>query len=284
MLIIVPPAFVPQLVSPVVAYGIFMVRAMKEGVTLDPTRTFTASALILLLATPLTQSIQSIPILAGALSCIGRIQAFLDAPIRIDRRRTPGNRMIGSPEQGKGSISGSSSSPNNTTELSLLKNPSEKTYSVDSVNDWDAITIKNGIFGWDAESPPVLKDISLCLPRSQLSIIIGPIACGKSTLLKAMLGETLVSEGLVDVISSSLSFCDQTSWLSNATVERNIIGFSSFNAEWYRTVIHACVLDRDLGSFPCGDQTLIGSNGITLSGGQKMRVVSSRFARLTQHI
>jgi ATP-binding cassette, subfamily C (CFTR/MRP), member 1 len=252
-----------------------MVRAMKEGVTLDPTRTFTASALILLLATPLTQTIQSIPTLAGAISCVGRIQAFLDSPTRVDRRRTPGNQHFGGP--GTGSISGSSSSPNNSTDSSLLKNSSEKSYSVGLLKDSDAIKIKNGVFGWTTEGPPILKDINLCIPRSQLSIVVGPIACGKSTLLKAMLGETLVSEGLVDVASSSVSYCDQTAWLSNATIEKNIIGFSRFNAEWYQVVLHACVLDKDLGTLPHGDQTLIGSNGITLSGGQKMRLVSSSF-------
>jgi len=40
-------------------------------------------------------------------------------------------------------------------------------------------------------------------------------------------------------------------------------------------------LEEDLATFPNGDQTLIGSKGITLSGGQKQRVV--RVSRSNAH-
>lgn len=43
----------------------------------------------------------------------------------------------------------------------------------------------------------------------------------------------------------------------------------------YKAVIFACDLEEDISHFPDGDQSLIGSKGITLSGGQKQRIVSS---------
>ncbi len=43
---------------------------------------------------------------------------------------------------------------------------------------------------------------------------------------------------------------------------------------WYKKVIHVCDLEEDLDQMPDGDQTVIGSRGITLSGGQKHRIVS----------
>lgn len=43
---------------------------------------------------------------------------------------------------------------------------------------------------------------------------------------------------------------------------------------FYEKVVYACALKEDFKSFPNGNQSIIGSNGITLSGGQKQRVVS----------
>ena len=137
----------------------------------------------------------------------------------------------------------------------------------------DAIIIRNGTFGWSSSDGSVLRDISLSIRISQLSMIIGPVACGKSTLLKALLGETPSSQGFVYVSTTEVAFCDQTPWLINGSVQRNILGFSNFDGPYYNAVVHACGLEEDLAAFPMGDQSLVGSKGITLSGGQKQRLV-----------
>ena len=111
--------------------------------------------------------------------------------------------------------------------------------------------MRGGAFGWKTDKLPVVWDINLTIVRSQFTIIIGPVASGKSTLLKALLGETPSSKGAVHISTQDFSFC-----------------------EWYDAVIHACALDEDISLFPEGDQAMIGSNGITLSGGQKQRLVS----------
>lgn len=56
----------------------------------------------------------------------------------------------------------------------------------------------------------------------------------------------------------------------------NILGFSSLDSEWYNTVIDAVALRSDFATFSQGDQTIVGTNGITLSGGQKQRVAIAR--------
>jgi ABC-type bacteriocin/lantibiotic exporter with double-glycine peptidase domain len=137
----------------------------------------------------------------------------------------------------------------------------------------DSIIVRNGTFGWSSSDEPVLKDISFSIKASRLTMVIGPVACGKSTLLKALLGETPSSEGFVYVSTIEVAFCDQTPWLINGSVQKNILGFSNFDGPFYSAVLHACGLEDDVATFPMGDQSLVGSKGITLSGGQKQRLV-----------
>jgi ABC-type multidrug transport system fused ATPase/permease subunit len=140
-----------------------------------------------------------------------------------------------------------------------------------------AITITDGSFGWEADKM-VLHDININIPRSSLTIICGPIASGKSTLTRALLGEVPVSKGTITLstIFPRVAYCDQTPFLSNSTIKDNIIGFTPFDAERYLDVIDATLLDVDFETLPLGDRTNIGSNGITLSGGQKQRVSLAR--------
>jgi hypothetical protein len=52
-----------------------------------------------------------------------------------------------------------------------------------------AVAIEGGSFAWDAESPAVLDDVTLTVPRGALAMIVGPVGSGKSSLLAATLGE-----------------------------------------------------------------------------------------------
>jgi ATP-binding cassette, subfamily C (CFTR/MRP), member 1 len=46
------------------------------------------------------------------------------------------------------------------------------------------------------------------------------------------------------------------------------------DAQLYDQVIRACDLEKDFAQLEGGDDTIVGSKGLTLSGGQKQRVVS----------
>ncbi|KAK0636055.1 P-loop containing nucleoside triphosphate hydrolase protein [Bombardia bombarda] len=121
--------------------------------------------------------------------------------------------------------------------------------------------------------------IDLAIPASQLTMIVGPVASGKSTLCKALLGETPTAQGRVLLnasFSRKVGYCDQTPYLSNTTIRENIIGFSPFDQTRYDEVIDASVLRADLSLLPQGDLTNVGSSGITLGGGRKQRVSMAR--------
>ncbi|KAL4985081.1 hypothetical protein BDW68DRAFT_189949 [Aspergillus falconensis] len=140
----------------------------------------------------------------------------------------------------------------------------------------ELVTLTNHTVTWKKNATPVLHEINLTIRRG-ITMIIGPIGSGKSTLLESILGETLVTSGHTERISPGpVAYCSQTPWLQSQSIKANIIGASPIDEAWYRTVISACGLEKDLSQLPRGDATEAGNSGMTLSGGQKQRIALSR--------
>lgn len=101
------------------------------------------------------------------------------------------------------------------------------------------------------------------------------VGSGKSTLIYSILGETCIDKGFLNFNApqDSIAFCAQTAWLVNKTIRDNIVGVSRFESEWYKRVLHACALLEDLSIYPKKDLTMVGTKGVTMSGGQKARIV-----------
>ncbi|XP_029317557.1 ATP-binding cassette sub-family C member 9 isoform X1 [Cottoperca gobio] len=141
-----------------------------------------------------------------------------------------------------------------------------------------AVKVSNGFFTWGSNLS-TLSDINICIPTGQLTMIVGQVGCGKSSLLLAMLGEMQTIDGRVHWSNKnrySVAYATQKSWLLNATVEENITFGGPFNKQRYKTVIDACSLEPDIDLLPFGDQTEIGERGINLSGGQRQRICVAR--------
>uniref|UniRef100_A0AAZ3QLH4 ATP-binding cassette, sub-family C (CFTR/MRP), member 9 n=1 Tax=Oncorhynchus tshawytscha TaxID=74940 RepID=A0AAZ3QLH4_ONCTS len=140
------------------------------------------------------------------------------------------------------------------------------------------VQVNGGFFTWGSNLS-TLSDINICIPTGQLTMIVGQVGCGKSSLLLAMLGEMQTLSGKVYWSNKnrySVGYATQKSWLLNATVEDNITFGSPFNKQRYKTVIDACSLQPDVDLLPFGDQTEIGERGINLSGGQRQRICVAR--------
>ncbi|TDZ13509.1 ABC transporter atnG [Colletotrichum spinosum] len=137
------------------------------------------------------------------------------------------------------------------------------------------IRVCQGSFGWNPNTP-ILHNLDLALRPSTLTIVVGPVGSGKSTLLKSLVGETYCISGTVEHSTSDVAYCDQDPWILNQSVKKNIIGGAEFDQDLYRSVIKACQLEEDLRSLPRGDETVVGSSGGALSGGQKHRIALAR--------
>ena len=55
-----------------------------------------------------------------------------------------------------------------------------------------------------------------------------------------------------------MAYVAQQAWIQNATVRDNVVFSRSYHEDWYRTVLSACQLDRDLHILSAGDMTEIG--------------------------
>ncbi|XP_024120755.1 canalicular multispecific organic anion transporter 2 isoform X3 [Oryzias melastigma] len=138
-----------------------------------------------------------------------------------------------------------------------------------------SVAVVNGTFSWWKDQSPVLHSISVMVPRGSLLAVVGPVGCGKSSLISALLGEMEKVEGEVSV-RGSVAYVPQQAWIQNATLRDNILFGKAFNEQKYRSVLDACALTPDLEVLPGGDLTEIGEKGINLSGGQRQRVSLAR--------
>ncbi|EEY22275.1 canalicular multispecific organic anion transporter 2 [Verticillium alfalfae VaMs.102] len=239
LVIAVTLSFTPMTIGPLMAFA-------ATSRTLEVTRIFPAMAFITLLAAPLVSLFQNIPALMSAIACLGRINAYVKLDSRMDSRTT----------------------------LQPIPPAAEKTGAAQTTL---ALEVKEGHFGW-SQRENILRHVNFAVPASSLIVIVGPVASGKSTLLKALLSETTFCSGEIafGVNSRIIGFCDQTPFLLNDTIRANIVGNSQPDETRYQQALHATALVPDLSKFSQGDHTKVGDGAISLSGGQKQRLALAR--------
>ncbi|KAI0129680.1 hypothetical protein BJ170DRAFT_593227 [Xylariales sp. AK1849] len=176
-----------------------------------------------------------IPQLLSGLTCISRIQKFLEFETREDLRAA----LLGVRRGAEKSAAGQSGPPS----LRLV------------------ITVSNGNFGWTSDKV-VLSAINFEIPISALTIICGLIASGKSTSMRGFIRRNPISGGSVTlgIIAPRVAYCDQTTFLYNGTKD-NIVGFTVLDERRYYEVVSANMLEIDIKTMSLGDESNIGSNG-----------------------
>uniref|UniRef100_A0AAY4E0U5 ATP-binding cassette, sub-family C (CFTR/MRP), member 3 n=1 Tax=Denticeps clupeoides TaxID=299321 RepID=A0AAY4E0U5_9TELE len=120
-----------------------------------------------------------------------------------------------------------------------------------------------------------VSSINVMVPQGSLLAVVGPVGCGKSSLVSALLGEMERLEGQISV-KGSVAYVPQQAWIQNATLRDNILFGKPYVEQKYCSILEACALTPDLEVLPGGDQTEIGEKGINLSGGQRQRVSLAR--------
>ncbi|KAJ5498183.1 ABC transporter integral membrane type 1 [Penicillium expansum] len=234
--------------GPLLAFTMYSLLAKRNGSpTLKYDKAYTALSLFALLQSPMALILDAIAGLASTLGAVARIGEYLSKPT---------------------GTCGESSRLCSPTALSsaLLDEKAQPTM----------LRAQGFSAGWDSERSMVLNDLNFEIRPSTINFVVGPVACGKSTLLLAILWEVGRHDGRLEVPVPRIGYCSQTPWITNATIKRNILGTSVYNQPWYDKVVGMCLLQDDIDGFPHGDQEWVGKSGMTLSGGQRARLAIAR--------
>jgi ATP-binding cassette, subfamily C (CFTR/MRP), member 1 len=257
--------------APGIAFSIFVIMAKYNGRTLTASSAYTTLSLISLLASPVKVLINfAIPQLMGAVGCFDRIEDYLLSTSRHD------HRLLLPPSQEhtyrKGHKIAIDDTHTETDRIELEDITRMESFAATLRMNPPLLQVVDCTLAWSDTGRPVINDASFEV-SSGLTMLVGPIGSGKSSLLKGLLGEIPSSKGYVYTNSRQVAFVDQTPWIRHGTLRENVLGTSIFEHEFYSSVVHACALDQDFESLAQGDRTPVGSAGSGLSGGQKLRVV-----------
>ena len=132
----------------------------------------------------------------------------------------------------------------------------------------------------------VVGPVNLDIRRGEILVLLGEVGSGKTTFLSALTSDALVASAASPGTSASLplqiqpnlklALVTQSAWVRNASIKDNVLFFRVFDQQKYDRAVRMAQLHQDFAQFEAGDATEIGERGITLSGGQKMRVALAR--------
>ncbi|HYH16062.1 MAG TPA: peptidase domain-containing ABC transporter [Flavisolibacter sp.] len=179
----------------------------------------------------------------------------------------------------------------------LLSAGYAKEYAVeDSLSAFDTSPIENNLqlrnvsFIYPgAGNLPTLRNITLSIPKGKITAIVGASGSGKTTLLKLLLrfyepqkGEIKLDRTSLNSISHKVwrSHCGvvmQESFIFSDTIARNIaVGVEKVDKHRLQLAVEVANLQDFIESLPLGYNTMIGTEGIGISMGQKQRILIAR--------
>ena len=123
-----------------------------------------------------------------------------------------------------------------------------------------------------------MDNLNFSAEKGKLTMVIGKIGSGKSSILYSILGETMVADYQNSSvhINGSVCFMRQNPWLINGTVKSNIILNKPFNQEKFDWAIKYSAMDHDLKTWDLKEDHPVGEGGAAMSGGQRARVALAR--------
>ncbi|KAI1676156.1 ABC multidrug transporter Mdr1 [Pyrenophora tritici-repentis] len=154
-----------------------------------------------------------------------------------------------------------------------------------------SIEFRNVSFHYPERPEWVVEDLSLNIQAGQYVALVGPSGCGKSTIIALLerfydpqQGSILVNgrdirEYNIKSYRAALALVAQESLLYQTTIRENLLLGLENNIVSEAEIVEAC---KDASAYSCymslpnGLDTLIGTHGSTLSGGEKQRVAIAR--------
>ena len=136
--------------------------------------------------------------------------------------------------------------------------------NVISVPDAHTIQLDQASFIWDDRGVgQSLRDITLKIRSGQFVAVLGSTASGKSSLLKALLGEMTLSHGSA-IIAGTMSYAPQDPWTLTETLCFNItFTHRPAHPEFYKNILDVSGVAEDLEPLENGDETMLSDANFT---------------------
>ena len=168
----------------------------------------------------------------------------------------------------------------NAEPLSISEHPSHP--------KGNSVELKNVTYSYDGKKD-ALSDITLKIGACETVAFVGPSGGGKSTLAcltarffdpqkgKVMIGGTDIRDIDKKELMNTVSFVFQNSRLIKASILENVkLGKPNASNEDVMKALKTAQCTDIIEKFPDGVDTVIGSNGVYLSGGEAQRIAIAR--------
>ena len=151
------------------------------------------------------------------------------------------------------------------------------------------ISFENVKFSYYSKESKILKSINLIIPGEKMTALVGHSGAGKSTILNLIprfynvdhgdikIDDQSIYDATVQSLRSNISLVSQDTTLFDDTI-RNNISYANSSASQQEIVDAAkySFADEFIDKLPNQYDTLIGENGVRLSGGEKQRLSIAR--------
>lgn len=153
----------------------------------------------------------------------------------------------------------------------------------------NGVELQNVKFKYENASKLAIDDVSINIPSNKLIALVGPSGGGKSTIANLIARYYDVSSGRIliggvdiknikkEELMNTISYVFQNSKLLKTSIYENVkIAKPNATREEVLKALHLARCDDIIEKFPNGIDTIIGSKGVYLSGGEEQRINIAR--------
>jgi len=156
----------------------------------------------------------------------------------------------------------------------------------------ESLRFERATVHYEHKHKPAVADLKFEIAPGEKILVIGPVGCGKTTLVKTALGLLEPRAGRVSINGTSvreledegrrglIGYVPQDPLLFSGSIRDNIVfgcrEGQTLTGDELARLIEVARLKDEIAAFPDGLDTKLGQRGTSVSGGQKQRIAIAR--------